>query len=338
VRKAVVTLDATASSLTGDDLDPVDLVVAHHPIIWNPLSTLTPAAPGYRSIRAMIRNDVALIAAHTNWDAAPGGVNDALAHRLGLADIRPFGPATPVAGHKLVVFVPEPQADRLIDALSEAGAGVIGEYRRCAFSSPGVGTFVAGDAANPTIGSRGRVETVSELRVEMIVPAGLEKAVVGALRTTHPYEEPAFDLIPLKPAQEMPIGRIGTLADEVSATQLLDAVERNLRTKCRLLGHRKAMGRTVAVVGGAGGDLWSAALEAGADFFVTGEVKHSDGIAAEDGGIAVFAAGHYETEQPGVEALAVVLAENLTDVEWRCHHVQPQPDAADGEGSASNRW
>lgn len=322
VRRAVVTLDATASALAGEGSDAVDLVVSHHPIIWNPLATLTPTVPGYRAIRTMVQNDIALIAAHTNWDAAPGGVNDALALRLGLADIRAFGPATPVQSHKLIVFVPEPQADALIDALAEAGAGVIGDYRRCAFSSPGVGTFVGGEATNPAVGSPGRVETVSELRVEMVVPAGCEKAVVAALVANHPYEEPAYDLVPISPAPEMPIGRIGVLPEEMSAAQLLDTVERRLHTKSWLMGSRKANGRNVAVVGGAGGDLWSAAQSAGADFFVTGEVKHSDGIAAEDGGIAVLAAGHYETEQPGVEALAVALAENLTDVEWRCHHVE----------------
>lgn len=328
VRRAVVTLDATPEALTGDGTDPVDLVVSHHPTIWNALASLTPSVPGFKAIRAMVQNDVALIAAHTNWDAAPGGVNDALAERLGLTDVTPFGHGTSATPHKLVVFVPEPQSDRLIDALSEAGAGRIGDYRRCAFSVPGVGTFIGGESTNPVIGQRGRVETVSELRIEMLVPPGRESAVVDALLSTHPYEEPAFDLVRLRPTEEMPIGRIGVLDRDLSASELTSLVDQRLHTRTRTLGDRGACGSVVAVVGGAGGDLWEAARSAGADFLVTGEVRHSDAVAAQDRGIAVLDAGHYETEQPGVEALAAILAENLTDVEWRCHWVAPRGEGA----------
>jgi dinuclear metal center YbgI/SA1388 family protein len=279
------------------------LIVAHHPLIWDPLTSVRPGV-----VWELAQSGTALYAAHTSWDCAPGGINDTLAGRLGLTDVRPFGPGAPQRGHKLVVFAPHDAATGLIDALSEAGAGVIGAYSRCAFFHAGTGTFIGGESSRPAVGEAGRVEEVEELRIEMVVPSGREEAVESALRSAHPYEEPAFDWIPLRPSVRSALGRIGRLADPSDAAGLGALVAERLETRAEVWEGAAAIVR-VAVVGGAGGGEWRSALEAGAHALVTGEVKQSDAVAASSAGLTVVSAGHFATEQPGMEALARALAQ-----------------------------
>jgi hypothetical protein len=256
--------------------------------------------------------------AHTNADVARPGVSDALAERLGLHDTQPLVPYSDDLD-KLVVFVPQADAERLIDALAAAGAGRLGDYDRCAWQTTGEGTFRPLAGAQPAIGRVGDVERVAETRIEMVVPRALRERVVGALRTAHPYEEPAFDLLRTAPVPgRRGTGRIGTLAGTVSLAEFVRLVAAGLpRTAwgVRAAGDPDLEIRTVAVCGGSGGSFTEAARAAGADAFVTADLKHHPVVEAVTergpGGLALVDAAHWATEAPWLDAVAARLRERF---------------------------
>lgn len=260
---------------------------------------------------------VAFVAAHTNWDSAKGGVNDALANRLALQETKPFGFAADVEQLKLVFFCPPDAVDRLIDALSAVGAGVIGNYQRCAFLSDGQGTYIGNPGTDPAIGEPGRVEVTDERRVEMVLRRDQKRVVERTLRENHPYEEPAYDLLLSPPVPEQPAGRVGVLAQPTTLGELVPWLESTLGTRAWAWGDPQRKIRKVAVVGGAADGEWQQAQRVGADVLVTGEVKQHVAVEASESGFAIVAAGHYATEQPGVEELREKMAEVCPGVDWR---------------------
>jgi hypothetical protein len=280
----------------------------------------------------MIRTGVAHYVAHTNADAACPGVSDALADLLGLTDLRPLEPRPVPALDKLIVFVPTDAAPALIEALADAGAGRLGDYDRCAWTTEGTGSFRPLPGANPTLGSVGSVEQVAETRIEMVVPSALRGRVLAALRSAHPYEEPAFDLLPtIAPAGAQGTGRIGrsparqTLAAFVRhAAAVLPATSWGVRAA----GNPNRAVDRVAVCGGAGGSLTETARDAGADVLLTADLKHHPAVEAvtERGvggmgmsmGMALIDAAHWATEAPWLDALAAALRDRFaTTVEVR---------------------
>ena len=197
VRRVLFAVDPVASVVDEATAWGADLVVTHHPLLLRPVHSIAATTFKGALLHRLVRAGTALYTAHTNADAAAGGVNDALAAALGLVGTVPLDPAPADALDKHVVFVPVADAERLVDALAAAGAGAIGEYTRCAWTSTGEGTFTPSDAASPTIGSAGEASRVVEARVEMVAPRRLRSAVVAAMRAAHPYEEPAFDVLEL---------------------------------------------------------------------------------------------------------------------------------------------
>lgn len=310
VSRVLVTLDPSLASLLAAVERGCEAIVSHHPLIWEPLRQIQPGSP----VEAMVRADVGLIVAHTNWDCASGGVNDTLAERLELEDVRAFGRSAGAREWKLATFVPAGDEGPILDALARAGAGRIGLYERCAFIQSGRGTFRPLPGASPTIGDVGGVEEVEELRVEMVVPESRLRQVQEALLAAHPYETPAFDWIALRDPVGQPMGRIGSLPNALGLRDFIKFVSSRLDATCVAWGSERAV-RRVAVVGGAADDEWHAAQAAGADVLVTGEVKQHNALAASEAGFALLAAGHYETEQPGMEALAQKLGMALPEVE-----------------------
>ncbi|MGH8895025.1 MAG: Nif3-like dinuclear metal center hexameric protein, partial [Actinomycetes bacterium] len=194
-----------------------DLLVTHHPLLLRPVHAIATSHPKGRAVTTLVRAGVALHVAHTNADVADPGVSDALAAVLGLADLQPLRPQPQEPTDKLVTFVPHDAATKVLDALAAAGAGRIGDYERCAWTTEGTGTFVPGGAAHPTVGQVGRTERVAETRLEMVLPRPARAAVVAALRASHPYEQPAFDLVPLAALPgRRGLGRVGRLPEPVS--------------------------------------------------------------------------------------------------------------------------
>ncbi len=317
VTKAVVSLDRSRAAVAHARDVGAQLLLAHHPLLFSPLNKVLANDHTGRTVLELASAGIAFVAAHTNWDSTRGGVNDALAELLQVRDTKPFGFAEDVERLKLIFFAPPHSVDRIIDALGEAGAGVIGRYRRCAFQSPGTGTYLGMDGSNPYNGEPGKVEVVEESRVEMVLRRDQQRFVERTLRENHPYEEPAYDFLVLPPVAEQAAGRVGLLDEPLSLTDFARSVESSLDTKAWTWGDPARKIRRVAVVGGAADGEWMAAQRAGADVLVTGEVKQHIAVEAAESGFALIAAGHYATEQPGAAALRDRMAEICSAVEWQ---------------------
>ena len=290
-----------------------DFLLFHHPLIFDPLkSIVTSTYPGGLLARA-IRNDHAVYAAHTNYDAAPAGESVALARVLGLGGpLRVLSPRG--ALRKLVVFVPEESVDAVAKALAEVGAGVIGDYTECTFRTAGTGTFRGGDETNPYLGEKGRLEEVEEVRIETVVPAYTVDRAVEAATAAHPYEEMALDVYFVKGSPEgCGYGRLGTLPEQLTAEELREHVSESLGFPARLVADAGRRIQTVAALGGSGGSFIPEATASGAHAYVTGDVDYHDALLAESLGLTVIDAGHAATELPSLEPLALRLAE-LVDV------------------------
>ncbi len=306
VETVVVALDASPAVLAQAADAGAGLVVTHHPLIFAPLKRLTEDGGIGTLVRQLVRQNCGLYAAHTNLDSAPGGLNAYVAKLLGLRDTRPLIPSSARPLLKLVVYVPEAHVDAVRAAITAAGAGHIGNYAECTFGAPGTGTFRPGDATHPYIGTPGELEKVDEVRLETVVPNPALGAVLAAMAAAHPYEEVAYDLLPLENAwPDAGLGRIGTLDAPTTAGAFRDRVAQVLGTdRLSLVGPADRPVRTVALCTGSGGDFLAAAQSAGADLYLTGEVKHHAALLARQAGLAVLDAGHYPTERPAVNLLA----------------------------------
>lgn len=279
-----------------------NVIVGHHPLIWDPLKRVVEGERTGDLVTALIRHGVAFVAAHTNWDAAHGGVNDVLAERIGLIDVQPFGGGEAVGRVKVVTFAPEEAVPGLLDAMSGAGAGVIGAYSRCAFLNSGTGTFRAEAGAQPVIGAVGSVTETPEVRIEMVADEARLGAVVAALRGAHPYEEPAYDVIPLVPESGQAFGRVGRLPVAMAVEDFVAQVNAGLETVSHVwLGQTRI--QRVAVLGGAGSFLVPELLRGGVDAFVTGELPHNLGVDLAHAGVTALASGHRATEEPAMPVL-----------------------------------
>jgi dinuclear metal center YbgI/SA1388 family protein len=292
-----------------------DFLLFHHPLIFGSLKSVhTGAYPGDLLSRAT-RQDLTVYAAHTSYDAAPEGVSVALAKALGLGG--PFEIVSPRGSlRKLVIFVPEENVDAVTDALAEEGAGVIGEYTRCTFRTPGTGTFLGGEATDPYLGEKGRLERVEEVRLETVVPAHAARRAAAAAISAHPYEETALDLYPLDGHPEgCGYGRIGTLPQPMTPDELSEHVAASLGFPARLVADPRPGQRIerVAVLGGSGGSFVREAAASDAQAYVTGDLDYHDALLAGSLGLTAIDAGHAATELPSLAPLAQRLAE-LVDV------------------------
>ncbi len=255
------------------------LLVTHHPLLFRSVHSVAADTPKGALIHRLLSAGIAHFAAHTNADRATGGVNDALAAALALENVRPLEPAGSEPFDKLVVMVPRADADSLIDALAEAGAGAVGEYSHAAFRVDGTGQFLPSAAARPAVGTPGVLERVDETRVDMVLPRRRRAAVVAALRSAHPYQEPGFDLTEMVrfPSEDTGLGRIGELRRTTTAASFADDVAQALPATisgARLAGNPDRLVRRVAVCGGAGSSLLSKVADAGVDAFVTADLTH----------------------------------------------------------------
>jgi dinuclear metal center YbgI/SA1388 family protein len=285
-----------------------DLVVSHHPILFRGTKRLTDATWEGRMLLDLIAAGVAVYSPHTSFDNTAGGINDLLAARLGLTGVVPLRTTAAPEQCKIVVFVPDKDLERISDALFEAGAGNIGQYSQCSFRLSGTGTFFGSESTNPTVGQKGRREQVQEWRLEAICPKDRIEPAIAAMRKAHSYEEPAFDIYPLRPAAGRGEGRMGALSVQTSLGDFARAVKESLGAyPIQVVGDINKKLTRVAIVCGAGGDFLVDASHKGADVLLTGEARFHDCLAAEARGLALVLAGHYATERCGVEDLAARL-------------------------------
>jgi len=289
------------------------LILAHHPLLLRGVESVAADTPKGRLLHRLIRARCALYSAHTNADKARPGVSDALARLLGLEETVPLVPEPAAALDKWVVMVPEGSADQVSEAMFAAGAGALGDYRDCQWSVVGTGQFLPVDAARPAIGALGELTRIDEARLEMVAPRGRRGAVLQALRFAHPYEEPAFDVFTQAALDsDLGLGRVGRLARPTTLrafTEHAAAVLPRAAWPIRAAGDPDAVVQTVAVCGGAGDSAIGAATAAGADVYLTGDLRHhvvDESLRA--GSPALIDAGHWATEFPWCGDAAEVLA------------------------------
>jgi dinuclear metal center YbgI/SA1388 family protein len=303
----------TVTSATADEAiaQGAGAIVSHHPILFRPVQVLRADRPGNGFLWRLARAGIAVLSPHTAFDNTTGGINDGLAVRLGLTDVRPLRAGPAAREFKVVVFVPVPNREEVLNAAFNAGAGRIGDYTECSFTSAGRGTFFGGEDSNPAVGQAGRRETIREWRVELICGAERVAGVLGAIRAVHPYEEPAIDVYPLAdgPPTGPGAGRIGRLPEALPLRELARRIGSILpATATQFVGDPAQTLARLAIVCGAGDDFLGDARAAGADALLTGEARFHKGLEAEALGIGLIVAGHHATERPGVEDLAVRLA------------------------------
>lgn len=255
-----------------------DLLVTHHPLFLKAVHGVPATTPKGRTLARLTGAGCGLLAAHTNADLAAGGVSEALATTLGLRGVQPILPAAAGPLDKVVVFVPAGQVDRVRAALVDAGAGRLGDYDQCTFTTAGEGRFRPLAGATPAVGEIGRVEVVEELRVEAVLPRARRSAVIRAMLAAHPYEEPAWDLLELADAglAETGTGRIGEIP-ETTLRGFAGAVAAALPETAqgvRVAGDPDRVVRRVAVCGGAGDFLLDQMATSDADVYVTSDLRH----------------------------------------------------------------
>jgi len=314
IQAALLSLDVTEEVLDEAIAKGCNLIIAHHPLIFSGLKNLTGRNYVQRIVQKAIKYDVNILAVHTNLDNMRKGVNERIASQLGLQKTQILAPTSGNL-YKLQTFVPQEHSVALKDALFSAGAGSIGHYSECSFSSNGQGTFRGDEATKPFIGVAGGLrEAVQEEKIEMIVPAHLKNRVEKALIAQHPYEEVAFDWIALSNHnKEVGAGLIGDLPEPMDEINFLKLLKSNM--KAQVVRHTALLGkqvRRVALCGGSGSFLLKNAIAAQADVFVSADFKYHQFFDAENQ-IVIADIGHYETEQFTVEIFdALLKKKNIT--------------------------
>ncbi len=291
-----------------------NMIVAHHPIVFKGLKSLTGKNYVERTIILAIQNNIAIYAIHTNLDHVAHGVNKRISERLGLVKTRILQPKKQILS-KLVFFVPEENKESVLSAVYHAGAGKIGEYSDCSFQVKGQGTFTPSEKANPSIGERGKPQTEEEIRVEVLVANHLLPRVLQAMKKAHLYEEVAYYVQLLENEnQEVGAGMIGELSEPMDELEFLDHLKEKMDLK--VIKHTALLGKKisrVAVCGGAGIFLLGDAKKVGAEVFITADVKYHEFFDAESK-IILCDIGHYESEIFTKQLLGEVLSQKFPNI------------------------
>ena len=325
VDSVLLTLDITEEVLKEAIEKKAGLIISHHPLIFGGIKKLTGKNSSERIILEAIKNNIAIYSAHTNLDSTWNGVNVILAKKLGLENISVLKPVSGTL-KKLVTFVPSDHADKVREALFNAGAGQIGNYDSCSYNLEGNGTFRANEDASPFVGNVNELHTEKEVRIETIFPQHLKHKVVSALIKNHPYEEVAFDIYPLEnDFGRQGIGAIGDLPEGVSEEEFLSLVKTKLN--CQYIRHSPKSGKKikkVAVCGGSGSFLIHDSIIKGASAFVTGDLKYHQFAEPEDR-LLLVDAGHFETERHTVEIFYDFLTKNFPTFAFYFSEVNTNP-------------
>jgi dinuclear metal center YbgI/SA1388 family protein len=308
---AIICLDSTEEIIDEAIRHGYNLVIAHHPIVFSGLKKLNGKNYIERTIIKAIKNDIAIYAIHTNLDNIIHGVNAKIAEKIGLINCRVLSPMKNKL-LKLSTYVPHEHSEKVKEALFNAGAGHIGNYSECSFSTHGEGTFKGGDGSNPVYGEKNIRFKAQETKIEVILESHKQHQVFRALQEAHPYEEVAYEIISLvNNFQHTGAGMIGELPEEIDAQDFLKSLKTKMKTDCiRHTNPSKQSIKKVALCGGAGSFLLEDAKRAGADIFITGDFKYHQFFDA-DGSLVIADIGHYESEQFTIELLGDWLSEKF---------------------------
>ncbi len=306
VDRILVALEVTKQVVDEAITRNIDLIICHHPLIFKPMKKIVESEPTGSIVRKLIKNDISVYAAHTNLDIAEGGTNDYICQLLELMNVSGLERTGVEAYKKLVVYVPQTDAEAVRTALATAGAGKLSNYEACSFTVKGEGAFKPLEGANPAIGSVGALERVEEVKIEVVVKADQIDRVLSQMLKAHPYEVPAYDIFSLDNLTEASyLGRVGHLGEKHTLSSLAELVKDKLGVETlRYVGDAHRAVRKVAICTGAGSDMMKAAASRGCDTLITGDVKYHEAQEALQMNIALIDAGHFETEQIYIKKLA----------------------------------
>ena len=325
VKGALIALDCTEDVIDEAIARNCNLVIAHHPIIFAGLKKLNGSNYIQRTVIKAIKNDIAIYAIHTNLDNMYNGVSAKIAEKLGLENCRVLAPKSDLL-RQLVVYCPTKNAEELKTALFNNGAGAIGNYDQCSFTSVGRGTFSANENCNHFVGKIGELNTENEDRIEVIYPKYKEKAILNAMKMAHPYEQVAHQIYVLgNKYQLVGSGIVGELKKAVKTETFLQYIKSNMKTECvRHSPLVKKEVKRVAVCGGSGSFLLNNAKEVGVDIFITADFKYHEFFDAEND-IVIADIGHYESEQFTKDLIYDLLTKNFTKFAVRLSKVNTNP-------------
>lgn len=310
ITKVALALDPSAGSVEAAHNCGAQVLLTHHPLIFKPLKKIDYNNPVGGTIARSIRLGVDVVSAHTNLDAAENGVSRALAELLELEHINVLLPAEEDDSYKLTVFVPIGYENKIREALFDIGVGLIGDYSNCSFSVRGEGTFRPSEKSHPFKGSRNELETAAESRIEFVIKKGLLKRSLAALKDAHPYEVPAYDLYNLAPTiANTGFGHIGLLKRELYIKELAELINQKLElTALKIACPPSSPVKRVAILPGSGGGFLDAAHKNGAQVYITGDISYHQARDAENLGLCIIDAGHWNTEKPVLRKFAETLA------------------------------
>src|SRR4030042_962558 len=325
INSALLCLDITDEVLDEAGYTGCDVIISHHPLIFQGIKRLSGRTITERLLLKAIKQDVAIYSAHTSLDVIGSGVSRKMAEKLKLQNIKTL---SPLKGrlNKLVTYVPEDHIDTGREAIFNAGAGIIGNYDYCSFTTPGTGSFRGGEGTNPFVGEKGKIHFEKEVRFETVMFSHMKNRVVKALLEATPYEEAAYDIYPLDNDNiDIGLGCTGDLPESVEEKDFLKAVGTIFSAGgirySKLTGKRITR---VALCGGAGGALISDALVSGAGAFITADVRYHSFF---EGGnkMVIIDIGHYESEKFSSEILYDLIIKKFPTFALRFSEVKTNP-------------
>lgn len=314
IEKVLISLDLTEEVVEEAIGLNANLIITHHPFIFKPLKNIRTDLSTGKLIEKMIKNNINLYTAHTNLDMAKDGLNKMLSDKLGLKNVNVLLPTDKEIFYKIAVFVPKGFENKIRNAIGDVGAGWIGNYSHCTFTTMGMGTFKPLEDSNPFIGDKGKLEQVEEYRIETIVTEDNLSKTIRAIVKVHPYEEVAYDIYPLiNEGNSYGLGRIGNLDKNLSYIDFIKEIKQSLNISyLRVGGIKKECISKVALSTGSGADLIYRAAILGADAYITGDIKYHDAQLAKDLDILLVDASHFATEIIVMEELKKYLDKEIS--------------------------
>lgn len=336
VRSIQVALDPLLDVVAAACSDGVDLLITHHPLIFHSLKSIDSSTPVGSIISMAIRHRMAIFAAHTNLDKVVDGVNDVLAHRIGLKNLKVLTKDRESEAYKLVVYAPVEYELKILDALFEAGAGKIGAYTCCSFRNDGKGTFRPGPSAKPFVGELDDISHIDEVRIETVVQKNDLKRIIEDVKKSHPYETMAYDVYQLLPYGNVPnektqgLGRIGELENSIGLASFASEIKKSLGIKTiKVAGKPDMLVKKVAVCAGSGSSLMDNFFSSKAQVYISGDLRYHDARAAEAARVGLIDIGHFASEHLIVEILAqrlkTLLVKAGIDIEVKACGLETDP-------------
>jgi dinuclear metal center YbgI/SA1388 family protein len=331
VRTIWVALDPTPQVVGDACRNGVDLLITHHPLIFQPLRSIQLERPEGSIIQTALQAQMAIFSAHTNFDNVNDGLNDALARRIGLEDLKVLRKSGQAETYKLVVYVPVGYEKGILGALFESNAGEIGSYTGCSFRSKGKGTFKPDTSSKPFSGKIGEISHVDEVRIETRVRNNDLSRIVEHIRRHHPYETMAYDIYPLFTAENQHgTGRIGVLDKKMDLLSFALSIKKKLDlNSIKVAGNHELEVKTAAVCTGSGSSLLNDFIASEAHVYISGDLGYHAARTIEAANLGLIDIGHFASEHLIVDVLTnrlkKFLSETGIDVTVEAYRLENDP-------------